>query len=64
MATHSSILAWRVTWTEEPGDCSPWGHTESMRLKQLSSIHIQTFTFTVFSIMVHHRILSIVPCSI
>ena len=19
MATHSSILAWRVTWTEEPG---------------------------------------------
>ena len=19
MATHSSILAWRITWTEEPG---------------------------------------------
>ena len=26
--THSSILAWRVPWTEEPGGCSPWGHTE------------------------------------
>ena len=35
MATHSSILAWRVPWTEEPGEshgqrslvgCSPWGH--------------------------------------
>jgi len=26
MATHSSILAWRIPWTEEPG--SPWGHKE------------------------------------
>ena len=23
MATHSSILAWRIPWTEEPGDFSP-----------------------------------------
>ena len=22
MATHSSILAWRIPWTEEPGDYS------------------------------------------
>ena len=27
MATHSSILAWRIPWTEEPGG-SPWGHKE------------------------------------
>ena len=34
MATHSSILAWRIPWTEEPGGLhSPWGHKE---LKQLS----------------------------
>ena len=26
MATHSSILAWRILWTEEPG---VWGHKES-----------------------------------
>ena len=27
MATHSSILAWEVPWTEEPGGLhSPWGH--------------------------------------
>ena len=27
MATHSSILAWRIPWTEEPGGTySPWGH--------------------------------------
>ena len=29
MATHSSILAGRVPWTEEPVGCGPWGHTES-----------------------------------
>ena len=23
MATHSSILAWRILWTEEPVDYSP-----------------------------------------
>ena len=27
LATHSSILAWRIPWTEEPG--RPWGRTES-----------------------------------
>ena len=25
MATHSSILAWEIPWTEEPGGYSPWG---------------------------------------
>ena len=24
MATHSSILAWRILWTEEPAGDSPW----------------------------------------
>ena len=28
MATHSSILAWKMPWTEEPGGYSPWGHNE------------------------------------
>ena len=28
MATHSSILAWRIPWTEEPGKYSPWDHKE------------------------------------
>ena len=23
-ATHSSILAWGIPWTEEPGSYSPW----------------------------------------
>ena len=30
MATHSSILVWRILWTEEPGRLhSPWGRKES-----------------------------------
>ena len=24
MTTHSSILAWEISWTEEPGGYSPW----------------------------------------
>ena len=29
MATHSSVLAWRIPWTEEPGGLhSPWGCKE------------------------------------
>ena len=24
-ATHSSILTWRIPWTEEPDSYSPWG---------------------------------------
>ena len=29
MAIHSSILAWKIPWTEEPGGLSPWGRKES-----------------------------------
>ena len=25
MATHSNILAYEITWSEEPGGHSPWG---------------------------------------
>ena len=37
MATHSSILAWKIPWTEEPGELRPWGRkvsdtTESLTL--------------------------------
>ena len=28
MTTHSSILAWKIPWTEEPGGYSPRGHQE------------------------------------
>ena len=35
MATHSSILAWRIPWTEEPGRLWPIYRVEKSR-KQLS----------------------------
>ena len=34
VATHSSILAWRIPWTEKPGGLQPIG---SQRLKRLST---------------------------
>ena len=32
MATHSSILAWRIPWTEEPGRLQSMGSQEWTRL--------------------------------
>ena len=37
MAVHSSILAWRIPWTEEPGKLQSIGLQSQTRLKQLSS---------------------------
>ena len=37
IATYSSILAWRIPWTEEPGKLhSPQGHKESDMTEQLT----------------------------
>ena len=30
VATHSSILAWEIPWTEEPGRLQPMGSTKSL----------------------------------
>ena len=39
MATHSSILAWKIPWTEEPGRLySPWGLKESDMTKRLTQL--------------------------
>ena len=40
MATHSSILAWRIPWTEEPGGLQSTGYKEWNRTEQLTlSLH-------------------------
>ena len=39
MATHSSILAWRIPWTEEPGRLQSMG-------SQRVGLDLATFTFT------------------
>ena len=38
MATHSSILAWRIPWTEEPGSYSPWGGKELDMIENRSRV--------------------------
>ena len=43
MATHSSILAWRIPWTEEAGGLQSMGHKESGRTEHMHSMEgIQT----------------------
>ena len=37
MATHSSILAWRIPGTEEPGGLQSMGHKESDTTEKLST---------------------------
>ena len=37
IAIHSSILAWKIPWTEEPGGLhSPWGWKESDTTERLT----------------------------
>ena len=36
MATHSSTLAWRIPWTEEPCGYNPGGHKESDTTERLN----------------------------
>ena len=45
MATHSSILAWKIPWTEEPGGLQSMGVAESQT--QLS-MHTQSVICYIF----------------
>ena len=42
MATHSSILAWRVPWTEEPGGLQTMGHKKSDMTEATEDAHTGT----------------------
>ena len=44
MATHSSILAWRIPWAEEPGRLQPMG---LQRVRHDWVINIFTFTLVI-----------------
>ena len=39
MATHSSVLTWRIPWTEEPGRLQSMGVTKSWTHLKLLSVH-------------------------
>ena len=40
MATHSSILAWRIPWMEEPGGLQSRGSQSNTRLSDLTNFHL------------------------
>ena len=42
MATHFSILAWRIPWTEEPGGYSPLSHRVGHGQNYLAHTHTYT----------------------
>ena len=39
VATHSSILAWKIPWTEEPGGLQAMGSKESDMTERLNHRH-------------------------
>ena len=48
MAAHSSILAWKILWTEEIGGYSPWSCKESDTTEH--DYHTHTHTHTHYSL--------------
>ena len=48
MATHSSILAWRIPWIEEPAELHPWGHKESDSTEQLTLLLSVLLSISVY----------------
>ena len=42
-AIHSSTLAWKIPWTEEPGGCSPWGCKGSDMTEHTPVIYIHIY---------------------
>ena len=37
MTIQSSILTWKIPWTEEPAGCGPWDHKESDKTERLNN---------------------------
>ena len=67
VATHSSILAWKIPWTEEPGgQYSSWGRKESdMTERSLSLSHTHTHIYMYSDSSNHNieltRIIKVIP---
>ena len=58
MATHSSILAWRIPWTDEPGGLQSTGSQSRIWLSDF------TFTLTFVSLNPFHQFCSSPPTSL
>ena len=78
-ATHSSILAWRIPWTDSPWCHKEWDTTErlsyslslliynvvlALGVQQSDSVIYTFFSPRFFSLIDYYKILSIVSCAI
>ena len=67
IATHSGILAWRISWTEELGYCSPWDCKKSDTTEAIENVythpppsthtHTHTHTHTFVSMSIWYGVL-------
>ena len=57
MATHCSVLSWKILWTEEPGRLwGPWGR--KVRHNWVTNTNINYYSFnTVVSWLVNRKII-------
>ena len=47
MVTHSSILAWRISWTEKPGRLQSTGSQREMQIKSILRYHLTPVRMTI-----------------
>ena len=62
MATHCSVLAWRIPWTEEPDGLQYMGHKELDMTKWLTYMHVQVYVcmYVCVSMCVILKLLNII----
>ena len=51
MATHSSVLAWRIPWTEGPGGAAVYGVAKSRTRLSKQHIALQNPTLAEFALV-------------
>ena len=56
MATHSSILAWRIPWTEEPGGLQSTGLQRVRHDWATSLFHLCILSLPIVNVMLHKEI--------
>ena len=59
MATHSSVLAWKIPWTEEPGRLQSTGSQSWTQLSDFSSLCIYLIYFICAAVDGHLLIFSL-----
>ena len=59
MATHSSILAWEIQWTEEPGGLQSMGHKnvghDFERLDDDNEVYCLTWDYRILCMGYHNH---------